>query len=137
MYATRSDITDKYGRDALYPAQGADGTIDDAKVTKALGAATSIIDSYIGTRHTLPLPTTPDRLKQVCIDIAVYEMSPGADTLTDEIKDRNKASIAWLKDVSAGRASLGLPTAPGRTSARPVVTTGSPKLFSRSNMRDL
>ncbi len=137
MYATRSDITEKYGADALYPAADADGTIDDAKISKALKAASSVIDSYIGIRHRLPLPQASKRLTDICIDIAVYEMSPGADTLTDEIKSRNKAAIAWLKDVSAGRASLGLPTPAGKTSARPVVTTGSTKLFSRQSMRDL
>jgi len=136
-YAIRSDITEKYGPDALYPAADQDGSIDGAKVTQALNAAASIIDSYIGTRHMLPLPTVPETLKRVCIDIAVYEMSPDADTLTDEITARNKAAIAWLKDVSAGRASLGLASPSGRTSARPVVVTGSEKLFSRNSMRNL
>ena len=137
MYAAKIDITDKYGDDALYPAQDSDGMIDDVKVTKALESATAEIDSYLGVRFTLPLPSIPDLLKEACIDMAVYKMSPTADTLTDEIKDRYKAAKVWLKDISAGRASLGLPSAPGRTSARPVVTTGTKKLFSRSEMRGL
>ncbi len=137
MYASRLDITEKYGLDALYPAAGVDGTIDDAKVTKALDAATAKIDSYLGTRHRLPLPSVPDILKTSCIDIAVYEMSNTADTLTETIEKRYKDAIIWLKDVSAGRASLGLPTPPGKVSARPVITTGSAKMFSRKAMRDL
>jgi len=137
MYASRSDITEKYGADALYPAAGSDGTIDDVKVTKSLEAASAKIDSYLGSRHVLPLLAVPDILKTACIDIAVYEMSNTADTLTENIAARYKHAIAWLKDVSAGRASLGLPTPAGKTSARPVVTTGSDKMFSRKNMRDL
>jgi len=137
MYASRSDITEKYGKDALYPAAGSDGTIDDATVTKALEAATSKINSYLSTRHVLPLPVVPGILKTCCIDIAVYEMSNTADTLTDTIEKRYKDAITWLKDLSAGRAALDLPTPAGKTSARPVVTTGTKKMFSRKNMRDL
>ena len=88
MYASRSDITEKYGSDALYPAADADGAIDDAKVTKALNAASAKIDSYLGRRHVLPLPSSPDILTAYCVDIAVYEMSNTADTLTDVIEKR-------------------------------------------------
>lgn len=137
MYASRSDITDKYGLDALYAAADADGVIDDGQVTKALQAASDKIDSYLGSRHVLPLPSVPGILNAACIDIAVYEMSNTADTLTENIEARHKYAIAWLKDVAAGRASLGLPSPAGKTSARPVVTTGSAKLFSRRAMRDL
>ena len=137
MYASRSDITDKHGLDALYPARNDDGNIDDTKVTKALVAASAKIDSYIGRRHALPLPTTPDILMAYCVDIAVYEMSNTSDTLTDTIEKRYKDAIMWLNDVSAGRASLGLPSPAGKTSARPVLATGSAKLFSRKNMRGL
>ena len=137
MYASRSDITEKYGASALYPAVDADGGVDDAKVTKALKAASAKVDSYLGRRHVLPLPSTPDILVAYCVDIAVYEMSNTADTLTEIIEKRYKDAVMWLKDISAGRASLGLPAPAGKTSARPVVTTGSPKMFSRKNMRDL
>lgn len=137
MYATRSDITEKYGDDALYPAAGPDGTIDDGKITAALEAATAKADSYLGSRHGLPLASVPALLTACCVDIAVYEMTNTADTLTDAIEKRYKDAISWLKDISAGRASLGLPTPAGRKSARPVVTTGTEKLFSRKNMRDL
>ena len=137
MYAAREHITARYGEDVLIAAVGDDGRVDEARVDEALAAATAEIDSYVAVRHTLPLSDAPAVLRQHCVDMAVYKMSAGSDTLTEEIKDRYRASVAWLKDLSMGRATLGTPAKPGQTSARPVVRTGPPRRFTRGQLQDL
>ncbi|MBL4870542.1 MAG: DUF1320 domain-containing protein [Robiginitomaculum sp.] len=137
MYAAQSDIVKAYGEDILYPSIGDDGLLDDAKVSAAIEKAVAEIDSYLGIRYTLPLPSIPERLVEICIDFAVYKMTNTADALTDDIKARYKDGLSWLKDVGAGRASLGLPTPAGKTSARPVTIKGAGRLFTRDKMRSL
>jgi len=137
MYAARLDIETIYGTDALLMAMDDDGVVDDAKVTRGLEAATAEIDSYIADRYPLPLSTTPDVLRNMCVDIATYKLSQTADALTDEIRERYKDAIKWLDKVNTGKISLGLPKAAGHKSAKAVVITGSEKLFTREKLRGL
>jgi len=141
VYASRADIETAYGEDVLFGAVGDDGLVDGARIVRALEKAKDEIDSYISVRHALPLPEVPSRLRDVSVDLAIYHINMGADALTDEMRTRYKDGLAWLKDVGAGRAQLGLKTSgrdgSQRSGPRPVVTTGTPRQFSRRAMRDL
>lgn len=88
--------------------RGEDGEIDAAVVTKAIVDATSTVDSYIGARYALPLATVPDQIKSAAEDLARYQLyTVECPTL---VKERRDQAIAWLKDISAGKATLGVPT---------------------------
>lgn len=137
MYASQPDITDAHGENGLYAVTDNDGVIDVVKIEKALARASAKINSYIGVRFTLPLPLVPDELKSACVDMAVYYMSDTADVLTEIIENRHNAAMGWIKDVAAGRASLGLPTPSGKASARPVILTGTERLFTREKLRGM
>lgn len=137
MYASRADIEARYGADVLVAAVDESGRVDDARVEAAISAASAEIDSYVAVRHALPLSSVPAVLVQHCIDMAVFKMSAGSDVLTDEVKERYKSSVAWLKDLSRGHATLGLKARPGQTSARPVISTGPARRFTRAKLQDL
>jgi phage gp36-like protein len=125
-YATRADIVALYGERALLVAsdRDRDGISDEDVYTNGLESATAEIDSYLGQRYrALPLSSPSRMLKTVCIDIAIYRMSQSETSLTEEIYNRYKAAIDWLKlvakgDVSAEAASAsnpasgGIPTGP-------------------------
>ncbi len=138
MYATREDIDAAYGDELLLliADRDNDGVVDDPAVEAALATAASTAEGYLRTRYTMPLTETPDALKRVVIDLAVYNLAADAGSATEMQESRNKAAIAWLRDVAAGRVNLTAGT-PDGTRPRPIVKTGAPRRFTRDKMRDL
>ena len=119
-YCTQADLIARFGEEELLTNADRDGDqeIDAAVVTAAIEAASSIIDSYIGARYALPLPTVPATLKSICEDLArhaLYTVEP-----MKIVVDNRDAAIARLKDISKGVAILDVP-APAPAEASGVV----------------
>lgn len=90
-----------------------------------LDDANKEIDSYLRSRHTLPLDQTVidgSPLSRITADIVRYQIS--GDLVTDEAAGRYSKALAWLRDVAAGRASLGAVDATPTTSGRVAMRTG-------------
>ncbi|MBF0445088.1 MAG: DUF1320 domain-containing protein [Magnetococcales bacterium] len=107
VYATQADMVSRRGEGVVFPLadRNGDDELDQDAVDLALESASSTIDAYIGQRYSLPLATVPKVLIGLCVDIAIYTMAPsGPEDEGDE--KRHKAAIAFLKDISAGRANL-------------------------------
>lgn len=104
MYATRKDLEVRFGEDELQELdlmQTAGNSIEEA-----LQDASEEIDSYIAVRYVLPLPSTPSTLKRIACNIArfrLYFQSP-----TEEVENRYKAEIDFLKRVADGKATLNI-----------------------------
>lgn len=137
-YTTQSELVTRFGQEEILGLANDDGTIDAAVVTAAIGAAGATIDSYIGTRYALPLATVPARVATVAQDMARYELytieAPKA------VKDKYDAAIAWLKDVSAGRAALDVPAPPAADSSQSgnvIRLKGEDRFTSREELRKL
>ncbi|WP_181318157.1 gp436 family protein [Pseudogemmobacter blasticus] len=143
-YATRTDITDLYGVNALVVADhDRVGVPDDAAITRALVMASGEIDTYLARRYTLPLTVTPAHLVQLCVDIALYRMALSQDVASEEHRKRYEDAISVLTKMADGRVSLVLPPVEGSedetpavTGAQPIVAGGPPRLFSRDKMRE-
>ena len=106
-YATRQELEDRCGIDAVAAVADRDGdaAVEEEAITAALADASADIDSYLAVRYPLPIATPPAAVKRVCIDIAMYHLS--GNRTTEEVENRYKHAIAWLRDVSKGVASLG------------------------------
>lgn len=135
-YATEQNIIDRYDMSVLLIVADVDndGAVDSAKVDAALQDATDEIDAYIGAKYTLPLTSTPSSLVRVCIDIALYRLSPDG-AYTEEKRIRYEDAIRFLKSVARGDASLGIDDASdvdGGTND--VEFDGPERQFSRSKM---
>lgn len=133
-YATQTDLETAFGSSeieqltdrAIPPA----GAIDATVVARAIDAADGEIDSYLATRYSLPLATVPNVLRDCAADIARYRLH---DRGAPEIVEANyKARIAWLRDVAAGRASLGgiSETLTPASAGLPEMTSGG-RVFAR------
>jgi phage gp36-like protein len=109
-YATASDLQERYPDARLAEVSNAAGTsITTAKLTTACQDATAEIDSYLGRRYTLPLPTVPAVLERVCCDIAIYRLFALLPRESvDDARKRYEDAIKWLEDVAAGEVDLGL-----------------------------
>lgn len=120
-YATAADLETRYGLDELIQLTDRAGThtVDHVVVGKALADADSIIDGYIGAAIALPLASVPARLTAAACAIARYLL--WQDGHPERVRLDYEDVLVWLRDVAAGRASLGL-----ATSAAPPVATALP-----------
>lgn len=109
-YATQVDIIERYGEDVLYALadRNRDGTLDEEAISRALVDATAEIDSYLASRYPLPLSATPKIVVILCVDIALYRLSP--DHVTEERRKRYEDAVKMLRLISDGKVSLGIET---------------------------
>jgi len=114
-YATIADLVAKIPRGEQELIELTDrtgsGDVESAKVQDALDTATSTADSYLAKVAVVPLTFVPELLQTHVCNIARYQLY--GDAPTDEVRRRYDDAIAWLKDVVAGRADLGLPPESG------------------------
>lgn len=108
-YATRANLVDRFGLVPLEELtdQSNSGKVDDDLITNAIDNAVSEIDSYLSGRYTTPVDPAPAYLTKIACDIAFYNLHD--DHPTEGVEKLYKAAVAWLKDVAAGKASLGIP----------------------------
>lgn len=145
-YATKADIEELYGADALFAADhDGDGVAEDAPVLRAIEEADAEIDSSIGVRYPLPLAETPRILRRLSVDIAIYRLALSRDVLTEELRTRYEDATKTLDAIATGKKSLNLAApdsggdddGPSFEAPRPIVQTGPEREFSREKMRDL
>ena len=112
-YATADNIVVLYGADVLDAVAARDnsGRQSPEAVTAALDAASAEIDTYLGTRYTVPLTTVPPYIRQICVDITVYRLALDVGPRTEEMRLRYQDAIEYLKSISAG--SMDLPITDG------------------------
>lgn len=133
-YAVQADMVTALGSNELVQltdrADPATGLIDAAVLTRALEAADGEINSYLAARYTLPLASVPVILRDCAIDIARYRLHDRG--LPDLVADNYKHRIAWLRDVAAGKASVGVPpeSLTPNTAGLPEMTSGG-RVFAR------
>lgn len=109
IYATAQNLIDRKGQDTVDTLAFRDGVMPESVINQALEDASSEIDSYIGRRYKLPLPSVPGVLVMYCIDIAVYNMA--TDTLlTEDIEKRYHRAIRALKLIASGDVKIGADT---------------------------
>jgi phage gp36-like protein len=139
-YCTQENLLVRFGSAELLGIadRDGDGVVDADVVTSAIETASSIIDSYIGTRYALPLVTVPATLKAICEDLArhaLYTVEP-----MKIVTDNRDAAIARLKDISRGIASLDVPTPPPASfsdSGIQIMVDGLDRSTSRAELRKL
>jgi phage gp36-like protein len=106
-------------------------TPDAATVTEAIAKADAEIDSYLWAVFTLPLSSTPARVKSLSEDIAIYYLYVRRSTVPEARQKAYDDAIAFLKLVAAGKASI------PSTSISPshgVQFESADSIFDRDNM---
>jgi phage gp36-like protein len=107
-YAVKQNLIDRFGVTELAQlTDRVDGeTIDDTVVARALEDADGLINGYLQSRYALPLASVPATIVAIACNIARYQLFE--DHVTEIVRKRYEDAIAWLKDVAAGKVSLGL-----------------------------
>lgn len=111
------------------------GVIDADKVTRAIADADATIDSYCQDRYTIPLSPVPAKIRQVSVDISIYNLySRREDVVPDIRKERNQAAIRFLEKVADGKIQLGVATLTPTNTDNSVSVSGNTRLFTRDKM---
>lgn len=103
-------------------------------ITGALADADSTIDGYLASRYTVPLVTPAPAVVRTACDLARYYLYD--DQVTETVQKRYDAAVAWLRDVSTGKVSLGADSnqqAPA--SGGTVEMTTAPSVWRRDSSR--
>ena len=104
MYASRADLESRFGEAEIANLEVMQSTPN--AIDEALQDAAEEIDSYVAVRYQLPLPSVPSTLKRVACNIARYRLY--FQQPTEEIENRYKAEIDYLKRVADGKAILNI-----------------------------
>jgi len=114
------------------------GAVDEDKVTKAIEDADATIDAYCQGRYTIPLSPVPDKIRQVSVDIAIYNLfSRRGDAAPETRKDRHKEAIRFLEKVGEGKIRLGAATPAPSNTPDTVNISSNKRIFDRDKMSGL
>lgn len=105
-YATRAELMQ------LGIATDALSEVAEASLEQALESASRLADSYLRTRYSVPLAQADGALKLAVCQLGAYTalcargFNPSNEDGDSIIRQMYRDAIAWLKDVSAGKAVL-------------------------------
>jgi len=109
-----------------------DGAADSDVVERAVADAGALIDSYLSVKFSVPVSPVPDVLRTCAVNLAVYFLRLGRDSVTEDVRAQCQADINWLRDVAAGSATLGIEPSPQESSGAPGVRyEGQERIFGR------
>ncbi len=119
MYATRADMEVRFGVNEISNLKAMQ-TVENA-IEQALQDAAEEIDSYVAVKYQLPLPEVPSTLKRIACNIARYRLY--FQRPTEEVENRYKAEIDFLKRIADGRATLNILNTQNQvTNEKPIQT---------------
>ena len=136
-YSTKSDILEQLDEAILIQLTDDDsiGAVDDDKVTRAIADADATIDAYCQGRYSIPLDPVPGKIRQICVDLDIYNLySRRGDAAPEIRKDRHKEAIRFLEKVSEGKISLGASTPAPETTGNSVDINQNDRIFTRDEM---
>jgi phage gp36-like protein len=144
-YATLQDAYDLYGNTYIDLACTRDGVTDTDAFTRHLEVASQEMDAYLLGRYPLPHPAPPAIFVKRCVDIAVYNSTPNADTRTTEMRARYDDCLAYLDKIRLNQLKLQYATAdettPNQsqlaetTPGRSITVTAPARIFTSDNTR--
>ncbi len=135
-YCTQSDIEEEIGEEKVIELTDDEGlgTVNAARVTKAIAAADAEINSYLAQRYSVPMTAGLELLKDLCVNLALerlYGRRPGS--LPEDRADRITAVRRLLADIATGKATLG-ETPPPPVDSGGSMFEGADRNFSRSKL---
>lgn len=114
------------------------GTINEVRVTEAIASADAEIDTYCGTKYSVPFSPVPPVIKKCSVDMAIYNLySRKAEELPQTRTDRYKNAIRLLEAIAKGTISIGEipePTASEDASSAECNKTSSDRIFTRDKL---
>lgn len=139
MYSTLDDIKKLLPEETIIQLtdDGNLGEVYQGHVDEAIAQADAEINSYCGTKYSVPFATVPDIVKKISVDIAIYNLySRRVEEIPETRADRYKNAIKQLEGIAKGLISIGEDPAPAAsTQGSPEVNkTENDRIFTRDKM---
>ena len=118
MYCTKDDMITTFGEAELIQLTDRmdRGVIDDATLNAAMSTAQAEVNAWLEGRYSLPLPSVPDVLRRIAMDITRYLL--WGDVNSDHHVARRYADQSkLLRSIGRGQAALGLDSTGAKTLA--------------------
>lgn len=136
-YSVQADILEQLDETVLIQLTDDDGAgeVDDDKVTRAISDADATIDAYCQGRYEVPLDPVPDKIRQISVDIAIYNLfSRRDDTAPERRIERHKEAIRFLERMADGKITLGSATPAQVNTSHSVNISANDRIFDRDKM---
>ncbi|WP_241565249.1 gp436 family protein [Paenirhodobacter populi] len=137
MYASLEDLIERAGDKELRDIadRDRDGAPDAAVIEAALQDADNLVNTYVGAKYPVPLPSTPPIVRTWATSIARYVLHRNG--APEHVETDYKDAIAALKDVARGVATL--PVEAGESaiaaSSGTVMAAHPPQVFTPDRLR--
>lgn len=105
-YASLSDMERLFGEEEITELSDRDNDdVNDVGVIDgSLEDATDFMNTYLAIRYVTPLTSISESIIKACCQLARYDLHK--DHATEQVSNDKKSVIAWLKDLSSGKAVL-------------------------------
>lgn len=138
-YSTQTDLEEQISQAELIELtdDAGSGAVDATAVARAIADADAEIDSYCGSRYTMPFSPVPVIIRKFSVDMAIYNLFSRRSVLKvpEERQKRYDNAIRFFRDLAKGMISLGAdaPAEPG--DGLPQATrTKDDRIFTRDKM---
>lgn len=137
IYCTLSDLEAALPTQRLIEITNDDdpsstGSVVESVVNAAIAGAGDLIDAYIGKRYPLPLPSVPEILKRLAVDLAIatlFARARDVSGMPEGIAGKRKEALRVLELIMRGEISLGLATTDAAPAPVGPMTSGQRALF--------
>jgi phage gp36-like protein len=138
MYVNKQQLIDRFGQDELIQltdrSTPAVGDIDDDVVNAVIDDVSSLIDSHLQARYTLPLINPPRVLQRFAGDIVRYYLYE--DRATERVTELYNDAMKYLAAVRDGKINLGLPAAEEPTATNTPDYDAPDRVFTHDTLAD-
>ena len=113
------------------------GSINQGRIDEAISQADSEIDSYVGTRYSVPLSPVPTLIKKLSVDFAIYNLySRKEEGIPETRETRYKNGIRLLEGIAKGNVTLGTAEDPPASEGTDQVSISSEdRIFTRDTLK--
>jgi phage gp36-like protein len=128
MYATLADMVERYGEAEILRMSVIDGDLPEdledprveARVSRAIETASSVIDSFLGKRYTTPIAVPPlSVVEAACVIARHWLSSSGSTTPSETAQTARDQTLSWLNKIAQGMVTIeGLAAISKSSSAR-------------------
>ncbi|CAG0979983.1 hypothetical protein ANAEL_01688 [Anaerolineales bacterium] len=144
LYATISDILSDIDSELLIQLVNDENTTVDleddddpavVRINQQITTAGDEIDGYIRAHHALPLDPVPGLIRQICVDIAIYNLYKRRHRLDmpESIVNIYRDKVKLLEAIQKGVVTIGASGTPaaGESAGVRVNKTDDDRIFGR------
>ena len=137
-YCTEEDLLNRIDQATLARLTSDTGGAGSDVAAAAITATDEEIDSYLAVRYALPFSSVPDRVRDLSVDIALYNLYGRRDAdIPEARKNRYKDAAAFLQRLAEGKAVLDVPDPADDANAGVAMTSvKSDRVFTRGRRSD-